>query len=226
MDASTDLALLSKAVIDFSIVVLLFSLIGALVLQATHEALRSFFNRWAVRQWLLPRSGVLSFDQFMAEMGSQKNLFSLPYWQLTGQINAVLSAKININPRSPFVEALANVESSYRPGLEQELAQSSQDFAPGVISETELKKRQEATILRDLVARAQNGVNSLHANLRAYWNMFDYYFTFAIIFLLTTTFVVTSSDRGISSRYYVIGFFSWLATPIVRRMIERLLPFR
>ena len=56
--------------------------------------------------------------------------------------------------------------------------------------------------------------------------MFDYYFTFAIIFLLTTTFVVTSSDRGISSRYYVIGFFSWLATPIVRRMIERLLPFR
>jgi hypothetical protein len=34
-------------------------------------------------------------------------LFSLPYWQLTGQIGAVLSAKMNVNPNSQFVHALA-----------------------------------------------------------------------------------------------------------------------
>jgi hypothetical protein len=36
-------------------------------------------------------------------------------------------------------------------------------------------------ILRDLAARAQSGINSLHAHLRSYWNMFDYFFSFAII---------------------------------------------
>lgn len=233
MDANSRLASLSTTVIDFSIVVLLFSFISALVLQAVHEALRSYFNRWAVRQWLQQRNAVLSFDQFMAEMGSQKNLFSLPYWQLTGQINAVLSAKINISPQSPFVQALANVEQRYRPDLEQELSQNNRDFAPGQISAIAWDEKREAIILRDLASRAQNGVNSLHASLRAYWNMFDYYFTFALIFALTAVLTVTfsftataeSPDRN-SYYLYLIAIFSWLATPIVRRIIERLLPFR
>lgn len=132
---------------------------------------------------------------------------------------------MNVNPNSQFVHALANLDSRYRPDLEQDLAQSRADFGPPFVP----TERREAIILRDLAARAQNGINSLHAHLRAYWNMFDYCFSFAIIAGLTSLIsrdvfpMETTSDVW---RLNTIAIFSWLATPIVRRIIERLVPFR
>jgi hypothetical protein len=59
--------------------------------------------------------------------------------------------------------------------------------------------------------------------------MFDYCFSFAIIAVLTSLIsrdvfpMETTSDVW---RLNTIAIFSWLATPIVRRIIERLVPFR
>lgn len=208
-DNMNGLVILTTAAIDFSIVVLLFSFISALLLQAAHEVFRHAFNQWAVQRWLSDRASDLSVGNFVAGMSSKKSLFSLPYWQLTGQINAILGTQLNIDPRSDFIRALAG--SAPSPTISV-IAPPSESTA-------------EDLALRDIAARAQTGINSLHANLRAYWNMFDYYVTFAIIFVVSSLMVYLTTDRD---RFflYVIAFFAWLATPIVRRMLERLVPFR
>jgi hypothetical protein len=67
-------------------------------------------NRWVFKQWLERRKPSLEYDDFLGEMGSISSgaLFSLPYWQVTGQINATLSTKVELAPESPFVGAFAN----------------------------------------------------------------------------------------------------------------------
>lgn len=198
------------------------SLMAAVLLQASQEAFRKVFNKHIVRKWLSGRTQRIQLEEVFdprAAIGSE--LFSLPYWQLTGQIGAVAGAKLNADPASKLVLVLANTSDA-------------ETIALQAISERERSPREgrdprdlaDPLLLRDLAARTQAGINSLHAHLRSWWNIFDYWgagVIFLFIVILLTTVQETQGQRFL---LYTICFFAWFATPIIRRMIERLVPFR
>jgi hypothetical protein len=204
--------------VDFFVLFAVFSFVSAILLQAAHESLRSYYNHFVLQRWLkLRTSKILSIEEFCAEVGgSGSGLLSLPYWQLTGQINAAVSSQLNLYPGSRLVELFADIRGDYEERIISQLT------TRGVTVEN-----QKAAILRDVAARAQAGINSLHADLRIAWAMFDYSLSLIINMILVagmTTVVATQGQRPV---LYTIGlFFSWLATPIVRRVIEILVPFR
>jgi predicted membrane channel-forming protein YqfA (hemolysin III family) len=75
-------------------------------------------------------------------------------------------------------------------------------------------------------ASEQAGVNSLHTHLRKYWNLFDYLGAAVIIILIGGLLTTVKETQGQRFLLYTICVFAWFATPIVRRVIERLVPFR
>jgi hypothetical protein len=203
--------------VDFWITFVVFSFVSAILLQAGHEGLRSYYNHFTLQRWLKFRtSESMSLKEFCAELGgSGTALLSLPYWQLTGQINAAISSQLNLYPASRLIKLFADIGDDYERHINSQLA------TRGVPVEN-----QKAAILRDVAARAQAGINSLHARLRIAWAMFDYILALIINTMVAgvmTTVVATQGQRPV---LYTIAFFSWLATPIIRRMIEILVPFR
>jgi hypothetical protein len=206
---------LRSVAVDFCITFIVVSLIGAILLQAAHEGLRSYYNKFAIDWWLNLRQSKLGFRELCDEMdGSSRALLSLPYWQLTGQINAAVSSQLNLYPASKLVDVFANIDPDYGSRISHQLELRG------------VSEQREAAILRDVAARAQAGINSLHARLRIAWAMFDYYLTLLVTGIIAGLMTTVVSTQGQRFLLYTIAVFSWLATPIIRRIIEILVPFR
>jgi hypothetical protein len=215
---------LAVAAAQFAEIIFVFSMIAALAVQGLHEALRFELNRWVFKQWLARREPSVDYDDFLREMESISSgaLFSLPYWQVTGQINATLSTKIELAPDSPFVGTFANWGVSESTALP----------ATGAALPAEGPKMDSAK-LHDLVSRVQNGVQSLHSRLRSFWRKFDYVASFVVIAIMMVLVVELRGSyfellgiHGALDLLLSIAIFASLATPLVRRIIERFVPLR
>jgi hypothetical protein len=210
------LSLLRSVAVDFFVIFVALALISAVLLQGFHELLRPHVNRYVVRGWLQERPLNLEVEQFCAEMGAiGVSPLSLPYWQLTGQIAAALSSELEFYPSSMLVNVLADGNKDYRGKLNEQLRER------GVPED-----KREAAIFRDVAGRAQAGINFLHVRLRTMWNIFDYGMAFLITSLLGGLLTTLQQTQGQRPLLYATIFFSWLATPILRRMIENFVPFR
>src|SRR6476646_6031322 len=89
------LAVLGSVSFYFCGIFLAISFVTAVLLQAGHEVARRYYNKFVVSGWLKRRAFPLSLSEMQAQMpaiGSE--LFSLPYWQLAGQIGAVIGSQI------------------------------------------------------------------------------------------------------------------------------------
>jgi hypothetical protein len=209
-------ALLRSVVVDFFILVVLLALISAVLLQGFHEVFRARYNKYVLQEWLKHRRLTLEVSQFCAAMGgSGTAALSLPYWQLTGQIAAALSSELNLFPSSKLVEVLANIDDRYQNDLSTQLENRK---VPA--------DNRPAAILRDVAARAQAGINSLHVELRIKWDIFDYLLSFVILVILGALLTGLQQTEGQRAFLYAVILFAWLATPIMRRMLERFVPFR
>ena len=228
---SAILTRLAQSAIDFSLTFALVSVVTALALQAVQEALRSWYNRFILNIWLKSRRPHMEFDQFVQQLGYDadgRGLLSLPYWQLTGQISAALSAKLNIDPSSQLVRLLGNIDGPEDGVLLQRARASPPPDPPDAVFAMKLNQEKAAAV-GEIAVRAQVGINTLHARMRSYWNIFDYYGTFLFLLVISAllTFVNREDlDPQAKNILTMIIVFAWLATPIIRRMMERLIVFR
>lgn len=210
----SQLAVLGTVSFYFCGIVLAISLVAAVLLQGGHEVLRMLVNKWAVSAWLNTRAYSLPLNEILKQMPAiGSGLFWLPYWQLTGQIGAAVGSQLNLDQRSTLILVLANVPDfdSFDSALRKQLgAEASAD----------------TIILRELTARTQVGINSLHTHLRNYWNIFDYAVSLLLVLVIGGLLTTVTATQGQRFVLYTICAFAWFATPILRRMIERLVPFR
>jgi len=107
------------------------------------------------------------------------------------------------------LKVLANIDNRYENDLNAQLEKRK---VPA--------DNRPAAILRDVAARAQAGINSLHVELRVKWDIF------VILVVPGALLTGVQQTEGQRAFLYAVILFAWLATPIMRRMLERFVPFR